>query len=654
MNSNESSSGSDEEEEVSFEQIEIAEQTLVNNPYELKNHIQFIDLLRKSGNIEKLKKAKENIAKYFTLNDKIWIKYIQEEENISTTKEEFENVLKLYERALHDFQSIQLWTNYLNFIIEHENKIKERFKEAFKIIGIHFQKGNEIFELYRGIKNLNEEDIRESYKIQLSNPHQTIEKTFNDYANFEKNEKEVKKIKEDIYLNCLNLTKERLKFEKSLKKIESWFEYIEFENNEERKISLFERCLIKNTKNNLVWLKYIELLQENEKYNDLLMKTLTRAIKNVTNSNIIVLYMNHLQLNSKNELKNEMKLIYKRTFNLKFNSFQDYLNIFISYLTFLKNNLKQEFILELKQEFENTIGFMNKNFPDSDRTYSLVRFYAFILTTKCNELSIAKELYFSLVQNKPNDSSLWFYFIQFSMLYDFQSIREIYNQAIYLISSYYPLKSIGSNWIEFERNYGDLSSLLYVEKLYYSKLKTLEENKNEEKKVEKKEEKIEKRKREVTNNDDEMNKSKKLKLDGPGNESLTLFILNIAYTMTDDQLKQLFEGNNCNVNSVRIIKGQRGMPKGYGYIEMNDIESVEMGLKLNKKEVQGRVLKVELSNKPLNDGKKQENQKIKEKSSVGERKKKKSLFGTSAISKDEKLNETKEPLSNADFKKFLQ
>ena len=126
-----------------------------------------------------------------------------------------------------------------------------------------------------------------------------------------------------IYLNTLNLSKERIQFEKSLKKIENWIQYLEFENNFKRKQSIFERCLIKNSKNNSIWLKYIQFLKENEKnefllnvriyclnhfFNFFLKKTLNRAIKNCpTNSIIIISYMNNLQLNSTLNVNIELK-----------------------------------------------------------------------------------------------------------------------------------------------------------------------------------------------------------------------------------------------------------------------------------------------------------------------------------------------------------
>jgi squamous cell carcinoma antigen recognized by T-cells 3 len=98
-------SSDESDEEISTEQIEIAEQALVNNPFDIKNHLSIINLFRKSGNIEKLRKSKETMTKYFTLNDKIWNQFIEEEQNISTSKEDFQNIFTLYERALNDFQS---------------------------------------------------------------------------------------------------------------------------------------------------------------------------------------------------------------------------------------------------------------------------------------------------------------------------------------------------------------------------------------------------------------------------------------------------------------------------------------------------------------------------------------------------------------------
>jgi hypothetical protein len=290
------------------------------------------------------------------------------------------------------------------------------------------------------------------------------------------------------------------------------------------------------------------------------------------------------------------------------------------------------------------------------------RLYSFVLATQCNQLDEAKQIYFSICENQPNDSSLWFYFIQFSMLYDFQSIREIYNQALFLISSYYPFKSIGTSWIEFERQYGDLKSVLYVENIYQTKLKQLEESKKTEdleskakpKEIQETKEKPktgEKRKREVEP-DSNSEKNKKIKLEGPGDESLTLFVLNVAYTMTDELLKSAFEGVGCKVKQVRIIKGLKGVPKGYAYIEMMDEESIDKGLLMDKKEIQGRMLKVEISQKPQGE-KVAFVKKTKKEIQPGERKKKKTVFGSSSISSDSVMEEKSEPLSNSDFKKFF-
>jgi hypothetical protein len=304
---------------------------------------------------------------------------------------------------------------------------------------------------------------------------------------------------------------------------------------------------------------------------------------------------------------------------------------------------------------------------DSDKSHSLERLYSFVLATQCNQLDEAKQIYFSICENHPNESSIWFYFIQFSMLYDFQNIREIYNQALFLISSYYPFKSIGMSWIEFERQYGDLKSILYVENIYQTKLKQLEETKKSEdleskakqiKEIQETKEKPktgEKRKRE-TEPDSHSEKNKKIKLEGPGDESLTLFVLNVAYTMTEDLLKGAFEGVGCKVKQVRIIKGQKGVPKGYAYIEMMDNESIEKGLSMDKKEIQGRMLKVEISQKPQPGEKIASTKKPKKEINPGERKKKKTLFGASSISNSgsgDVMDETSEPLSNSDFKKFF-
>lgn len=74
---------------------------------------------------------------------------------------------------------------------------------------------------------------------------------------------------------------------------------------------------------------------------------------------------------------------------------------------------------------------------------------------------------------------------------------------------------------------------------------------------------------------------------------MMIYVGNISYSMTADELKELFVPYG-NVTAVKIIVDKAsGKSKGYGFVEM---ESDENGLKaiaaLNDSQVKGRNIKV--------------------------------------------------------------
>jgi RNA recognition motif-containing protein len=75
--------------------------------------------------------------------------------------------------------------------------------------------------------------------------------------------------------------------------------------------------------------------------------------------------------------------------------------------------------------------------------------------------------------------------------------------------------------------------------------------------------------------------------------SFQIYVGNLAYKMTEDSLKELFEQHG-EVASVKIIKDRfSGRSKGFGFVEMADKQAAENAIqKLNGAEVDGRNLRV--------------------------------------------------------------
>ena len=74
---------------------------------------------------------------------------------------------------------------------------------------------------------------------------------------------------------------------------------------------------------------------------------------------------------------------------------------------------------------------------------------------------------------------------------------------------------------------------------------------------------------------------------------MNIYVGNISFTSTDDELKELFEKHGA-VSSANIIKDREtGRSKGFGFVEMSDdTEGEEAVEELNGYDFNGRDLKV--------------------------------------------------------------
>jgi cold-inducible RNA-binding protein len=74
---------------------------------------------------------------------------------------------------------------------------------------------------------------------------------------------------------------------------------------------------------------------------------------------------------------------------------------------------------------------------------------------------------------------------------------------------------------------------------------------------------------------------------------VNIFVGNLAFSATDDNLRQLFESHGV-VDKVNIITDRdTGRSKGFGFVEMPDSAAAKAAIQgLNGKELEGRALTV--------------------------------------------------------------
>ena len=81
-----------------------------------------------------------------------------------------------------------------------------------------------------------------------------------------------------------------------------------------------------------------------------------------------------------------------------------------------------------------------------------------------------------------------------------------------------------------------------------------------------------------------------------------IYVGNLPYSMTDDELRELFAAHG-EVQSTNVIMDRdTGRARGFGFVEMaNDAEAVAAIEALNETDCQGRNLKVNEA-RPRSDG----------------------------------------------------
>lgn len=75
-----------------------------------------------------------------------------------------------------------------------------------------------------------------------------------------------------------------------------------------------------------------------------------------------------------------------------------------------------------------------------------------------------------------------------------------------------------------------------------------------------------------------------------------LFVGNLSYNVTEDQLRELFSEHGVVISAVLPTERDTGRMRGFGFVEMETQAAAEAAIKnLDGRELSGRQLKVNIS-----------------------------------------------------------
>ncbi|VDL99314.1 unnamed protein product [Schistocephalus solidus] len=206
MSSPKSSEGSsDDAVEVSEEEIKALSSQLESDPFIYDVHVQLINLLKRAGDLDRLREAREKMASLFPLTPE-WIK---DESSLLLEGADRSGVENLFRRAVADYQSVDVWLEYCQFAIggmgsgepERIAAVRAIFELALANQGLNFAKGAVLWEIYREFETILLAQVQASsndpealtsqlkiidsvFRRQLRVAHQDMQATLEEYKDF--------------------------------------------------------------------------------------------------------------------------------------------------------------------------------------------------------------------------------------------------------------------------------------------------------------------------------------------------------------------------------------------------------------------------------------------------------------------------------------
>ncbi|KAI3445538.1 hypothetical protein Pfo_002203 [Paulownia fortunei] len=507
----ESESDSDSEDEAQAKaQIEALETELNNNPSDYDSHVQYIKVLRKQGDIEKLRQARETMSSLFPLSPEMWREWAKDETTISSGVEAFPAVEKLYERGVSDYLSVALWCDYLNFVQEYDPSVREcsaagiskarnLFERSLTAAGLHVAEGHRIWELYRefeqaifltigetdsGAKEKQIHRIRNLFHRQLSIPLADLKSTLLSYKAWEAdhgssndvNSRELDGLSShvvSVYQKALEMLNARAHLEEKIskkdndsEKLQEFMTYLKFEHSSgdpARLQILYERAIADFPISTDLWLDYMQYLDKTFKTARIVRDAYYRATRNCPwVGELWVRYL--LSLERSHGSKEELSTVFEKSLLCTFSSFDEYLNIFLTRVDGLRRRISASTEVEdgidyavIRDIFQRASDYLSPHLNNTDSLLRMHSYWARLELKLGKDLIAARGVWESLLKISGSMLEAWQGYIAWEIeMGQINEARSLYKRCY---SKRFPgtgSEDICHSWVRFEREYGSL------------------------------------------------------------------------------------------------------------------------------------------------------------------------------------------------------
>ncbi|KAH9750298.1 EMBRYO DEFECTIVE 140 [Citrus sinensis] len=504
-NSSDSSDASDSDSDSDSESEDEAKQSmelqtlqyqLSNEPSNYDTHVQYIKVLRKMGEIEKLRQAREAMNEIFPLTPAMWQEWARDEASISTGPEALLGVEKIYERGVSDYLSVPLWCDYLKFVQEYDpsiraflpdgiSKARNLFERAITAAGLHVSEGSKIWELYREFElaifcridetNLKEKEkqvqrIRSIFHRQLSVPLANSSATLLAYKSWEVEQGAVLDVESSnldgissnvalAYQKALEMCNARAHLEEQIsrqdlsdsEKFQQYMIYLKYEQSSGdpgRVQLLYERAITDFPVSSDLWLDYTQYLDKTLKVGNVVRDVYSRATKNCP-------WVGELWVRSLLSLERS---------RASEEEISTYLDLFLTRIDGLRRRIlfsgEVEGVLDyslIRETFQRASDYLSEQMKNTDGLLRLYAYWAHLEQSMGKDMVSARGVWERLLKISGAMLEAWQSYISMEIeLGHINEARSIYKRCYSKRFTGTGSEDICHAWLRFEREYGTL------------------------------------------------------------------------------------------------------------------------------------------------------------------------------------------------------
>eukprot|EP00276_Gloeochaete_wittrockiana_P017586 CAMPEP_0184335282 /NCGR_PEP_ID=MMETSP1089-20130417/3874_1 /TAXON_ID=38269 ORGANISM="Gloeochaete wittrockiana, Strain SAG46.84" /NCGR_SAMPLE_ID=MMETSP1089 /ASSEMBLY_ACC=CAM_ASM_000445 /LENGTH=586 /DNA_ID=CAMNT_0026659869 /DNA_START=77 /DNA_END=1834 /DNA_ORIENTATION=+ len=496
-------------------QLPVLKAQIDANPFDYSGHVAYISALRATGQLDNVRSARENMNARFPLAEEMWIEWINDESRLATSQQEKEAIVKLFERAVGDYLSVQLWTLYAAYLgtlvpeppdtfasgsqLEEWSKGVERVREVFEravtAAGLHVREGGLLWAAYRhfeervlevleqrnvegnapvsgpytvgkqadrvrslfkrqlGLSLMGNDDVLEAYKKwEQEHGGKTV-----GVAEFEKAHTKAKAALEERAP-----MEERVQSSPVEALTSVWSEYGLFEEGKKepsRVLQVYERAVKTCCLTPAIWNQYLHYVATELKNSNVSFSLAERAVRNCYwSGQLWAAYITLMERFKKPPA--EVDGVLERALQAGVGVPSEVVEIFFAYIDFQRRRVQDWKAgsadpVPLRAVFERASSYVSSAFPDSNESmYAIDQLWACIEGRLLKNLEAARKL-FEANLKRVRTVDVWLDYIALEREFGSENnCRQLFKRAI--SSAYEGYDRLTAAWILFERQCGSL------------------------------------------------------------------------------------------------------------------------------------------------------------------------------------------------------